>query len=114
MSEKVLPIKPSEINKLKIETIPDEMIKAVNSLILKKWNGTSAIIKQDDIVNEYLDNLKISEHPDEIDIRLERGKVFEYNWLDFEDIYRNAGWRVKFDKPGYNETYEPFFVFSKK
>jgi hypothetical protein len=40
--------------------------------------------------------------------------MFNKHWFDIEDIYRKAGWAVEFDKPGYNESYESFFVFKKK
>ena len=42
------------------------------------------------------------------------GDIFANSWLDVEDIYRNAGWDVEYDKPGYCENYEAHFVFRKK
>lgn len=111
---KIQPIKPSEIIQKKTDYIPDEMFKAINDLIVMKWNGDSATIKQIEIVNAYLDNLELSEHPLEINRKTEKDKIFNNHWLDIEDIYRNAGWKVDYDKPGYNESYEPLFVFSKK
>jgi hypothetical protein len=111
--EKIQPIKPSEIVEKKIKTIPNDMIKAVNDLIVKNWNGKSSTVKQDAIINAYLDNLTLSEHPNEINQSAERDKIFENHFLDFEDIYRKAGWKVEYDKPGFNESYEPFFVFKK-
>ena len=43
-----------------------------------------------------------------------RQELFDNHYLDIEPAYRNAGWKVEFDKPGYNETYDSYFVFSKK
>lgn len=33
-------------------------------------------------------------------------KAQDHGWLDLEDIYRDEGWTVEYDSPGYNETYE--------
>jgi len=45
---------------------------------------------------------------------LTRQGMYDKGWMDVEDAYRKAGWDVDFDKPGYNETYEANFTFSKK
>lgn len=34
------------------------------------------------------------------------------HWLNFEGAYRRAGWKVEFDKPGYNESYPATFKFT--
>lgn len=41
-------------------------------------------------------------------------EVFKKGWLNVEYLFRAAGWEVQYDKPGYNETYEAYFTFSKK
>lgn len=41
-------------------------------------------------------------------------RIFDENWLDIELIYEQFGWKVKYDKPGWDEDYDPFFEFSKK
>ena len=61
-------------------------------------------MKQDLFVDEIL---KCA--PEELQVT--RSMIFEKHWLDFEDIYRKAGWFVNFDKPAYNETYDAFFEF---
>jgi hypothetical protein len=33
-------------------------------------------------------------------------------WLDIEDIFEKAGWIVQYDSPGYNESYDGFFIFN--
>jgi hypothetical protein len=43
-----------------------------------------------------------------------RQEVFDNQWLDIEDIYREAGWKVSYDKPAYNETYKAYFTFSRR
>ena len=92
---KVKPITPDEV----AHEIPDVIIEVVNTLIKEKWNGQKAHILQDEIL------LRLS---------IPRDEVFEKHWLDFEPIYREAGWHVIYDKPGFNENYKAFFDFTKK
>ena len=32
---------------------------------------------------------------------------------DFEPIYEKAGWKVSYDGPGYNESYDGYYIFKK-
>jgi len=43
-----------------------------------------------------------------------RDEVFDKGWLNIEPMYRAAGWKVVYDKPAYNESYEPTFTFTKR
>lgn len=95
----IKPITPTEVASAKI---PDEVIKAFNDLIVAEWDGYSAVIHQDEICTLVAERLKVK-----------RQTVFANKWLDVEDIFRQAGWKVEYDKPGYNETYEATFTFSK-
>ncbi len=104
----VKPIKPSEVKKKEIE-IPDAVIEAVNEMIQEKWNGKEATIFQDDIIDRIIFINKTLNKT-----LLNRDTIFDKNYLDFEDIFRKAGWKVEYDKPGYNEDYKAYFVFSKK
>ena len=106
MSTKASPIKPEDIQDLKNFDIPSEMIEAVNELIIKNWNGSSATFKQKDLIPVYLSKVKDKEKA--------RDMLFEHRHLDFEDRFRQAGWKVHYDKPGYNENYDSFWEFEKK
>ncbi len=99
----IKPIRPEEVT----YNIPDFVIKAVNFLIQEKWNGEEAIIKQDEIMG-----LISSNDPD--DDKPSRREIYDRHWLDFEDLYREAGWFVMFDKPAYNENYDAYFQFKKQ
>jgi hypothetical protein len=99
----VEPISPNEVKKI----IPDFVIEAVNHLIKEKWNGVNATVLQDEI-------LDIIASDDIDDDKPSKREIFEKNWLDFEDLYREKGWIVEYDKPGYNEFYKAKFIFKKK
>jgi hypothetical protein len=103
-------ITPQQAKAIAITQIPDFVIGVVNDLIIKKISpnskNPSCYIKQDEIVNEIMkavDGTMIS-----------RQQVFDNHWLDFEPIFEASGWKVDFDKPGYNEDYDAVFKFSTK
>jgi hypothetical protein len=92
-----LPIKPEDVVPLRSKNIPDWVIEAVNRLIVAKWKGDQAIVYQEEIVKQYLGD-----------------GDFDYHWLNFEDIFREAGWKVVYDKPHYSESYKAHFTFMRK
>lgn len=107
MLNKVDPITPSQAKVRKINAVPPQVLEAFNELITENLSGGYAIITQKEAItriqskiNQTLGNYY---SPDDI---CERG------WLDIEDIYRKAGWKVEYDKPGFNETYEATFEFT--
>lgn len=100
---KVKPIKPKEAALKKVSDIPDGVIKAFNTLIVKNLSNGYSQVTQKDAVNEIVKNMGC-----------DREDIFNKNWLDIESHYRKAGWKVKYDKPGYNESYEAFFEFRER
>ena len=101
----VKPLAPSEVVSAQVELFPDFVIETWNTVIAKNWSGTESRILQDDIMLEL-----IAASP----MLINRGDVFAQHWLDIEDVYRAEGWAVQYDKPGYNESYDAYFVFKKK
>ncbi len=105
--EKVVePIKPEDVSELKKERMPDGVIECFNELIADNLHGGSARFTQDKAVNALMRKLCLSED--------KRNVIFENHYLDVEDIFRKAGWKVEFDKPAYCESYESNYTFSKK
>ena len=96
------PIKPKEVQDKKLASIPEEVYEAFNELIVDNWDGKSASVSQKSASVLVARALDITEQD-----------VYLRHLLDVEDVYRKAGWKVVYDKPGYNEDYEAFFVFSK-
>ena len=96
-------IKPSEVVELKKNNIPQEVFDAFNELIAKNWDGHSATVLQKDVVDLIISKFTSPVNP------------YAEHWLDIEDIYRNEGWIVEYDKPGWNEDYSgSSFKFSVK
>jgi len=101
----VKPITPDEAHVKKIESIPAPVIKIFNDLIVANYSQITkeAHIKQDDAVSKIVEEMDITRH-----------EVYERGYCDVEEIFRKAGWKVMYDKPAYNESYDAFFVFSRK
>lgn len=102
MTQPTRAITPDEVVKLKSEVFPGEVITAFNNAIALAWNGHSSTVFAADVAAEIANKLSIPV-----------SKVYELNYLDVEPIYRDAGWDVRYDKPGYDESYRSHFIFRK-
>lgn len=98
------PITPDEAKKQKVTVIPDFVISAFNDLILKNYSGNSAVVSEKEVVAKIL-----SYGPNTT-----RKMIYDNHWLDVEDVFREAGWKVYYDKPGYCESYAATFTFTRK
>ena len=102
MAKKIVPITPEGFVAEKLKALPGEAIAAFNELIIKNCSNGSATVVQEDVVE-----LMVKKG-------LNRNDIFDNHWLDVEELYEKNGWDVAYDKPGYNESYNAYFVFSKK
>ncbi len=95
------PITPAEVVKLKVTLIPDEVINAFNELIAENFSGGSSSFTEKKVVARIVKK------------GISSAEAYANHWLDVEDIYRKSGWKVDYDKPGYNESYDATFTFKK-
>ena len=99
-------ITPKEAFERTKTEIPDKVLEVWNDLIIKYHsrgkNGYSHI-KQSIASRAIADVMNVT-----------TDEVYENHWLDIEEVYRDAGWDVKYDRPGYNESYEANFEFRMK
>lgn len=101
----ITPIKPEEV---KGNQIPDQVIDVFNKLIVKNIRGSSAVVKQEEAVTAIIAQFELEGKV------VSRSEVYENGWLNVEQMYKEVGWLVRFDKPSYDESYEAYFRFSKK
>jgi len=98
----MLPLSPKQVKAEKLEAIPDFVIEAVNDLIRQNYSDYGfTLLYQKDIVQLIIDRHNVSED-----------EIYKNKWLDFEDLYRKAGWAVVYDKPAYCESYPATFKFT--
>lgn len=95
------PIKPSEVTRALVD-VPDFVIESFNELIQEEWNGSASKFTQDEVIEKIVSRGNIT-----------RYEIFEKGYLNVENFYRGAGWKVFYDKPAYSETYKAIFKFSK-
>lgn len=85
--------------------IPDAIIQAVNELLKEEFRGHSATILQKDIIRKAI----------KIDSSLTREGIFKKKYLDFESVFKQAGWNVRYIKPDYTEdAFDEYFEFTPK
>jgi len=97
------PITLDEAKTAKVNGIPHEVIESFNELITENLRGSSAKFTQKDVVARIKKKMRVASE-----------KIFDRGWLDVEPMFEREGWRVEYDKPAYNETYEATFEFSKR
>lgn len=100
------------INKKELGNIPrlwDETIEAFNELLQEKWDGKQARITQDEAVDRILDKFQYIDAGQRAN---KRAEIFKAHQLDIENLYRNEGFRVEFDKPGWDQAYTAYWIFS--
>lgn len=105
----IKPLTYDEVMDQRKSSIPDFIIEAVNECLRKKLHGKFASFTQDEVMKEALKNF-----PSDLNVSVKReDHIFDNHWLDFEPLFREAGWKVEFDKPAYNESYPARFTFTK-
>jgi metal-responsive CopG/Arc/MetJ family transcriptional regulator len=96
------PIKPSEAVGLKTVLIPDEVMLAFNEMIAQNMlNGRSEFT-----LKEVIDRIASK--------GISRAEIQKNHWLDIEDVYRAAGWKVVYDVPAMDEHYDSKYIFTVK
>ena len=104
MSE-IKPITPEEARNEAKSNIPEFVIIGVNNAIKSHYHKSGFTIKQKDILAEIM---KVA--PDD----MTNNEIFENHWMDFEDLYKNFGWNISYDSPGYCESYDEKYEFKPK
>lgn len=97
------PITPQEV--LNTVELPDKVIDAINSVIKKEWiYGKKSMNITQDILVEAI----------RIAMGITRGEAYNLGYLDFEKMYRDAGWGVEYNKPETfsNEDFDTYFRFT--
>jgi hypothetical protein len=114
MSE-VKAITPKELE-VKPITFPDYVVNAFNKLIAEKYEKArlsgskiTFTIKQSEAIDEIMTQARLLKWKG-----VTKDKIFREHYLDVEKFYEQSGWKMVFDKPGWDENYEAYWTVSVK
>jgi hypothetical protein len=109
-------ISPDQVAAHKASTFPDYVFDAFNDLIAANFTAGDAVVLQKDVIALILAkaNAGLVGTIDDSGLNLTRNEIFSKGYLNVEEVYREAGWQVEYDKPAYNESYDASFTFRKK
>ena len=104
------PITVKEAKGKMLGRIPDFVIEAFNELIGNNVSKESrneidiytAKFTQEDVLYSIINHCNRE---------IEKEEIFKNKWLDIEDIYKEMGWKVTYNKPAYNESGKASFTF---
>ena len=96
------PLSPKEAEDRRLKSIPEFVIEAFNEVLTKNLSNGFSRVTQDEVMD-----LIVPKLPND----MTRQSIYDNKWLDVEPLFREAGWKVTFDKPGYNENYNAFWEF---
>jgi hypothetical protein len=99
--QQVKPIRPQDIASKKLDIIPSIVFESFNELIVENFTDGYAKVKQPELINR-------------IKSKMCETDIFNIRWLNIELAYSEMGWNVSYDKAGFNENYESFFIFKAK
>lgn len=95
------PLRPEEAAAHKLTTLPDGVIEVFDDLIAEHYNGHYATFAQAVVVQRLL----------QAGVAGSSEEVFARHMLDVEPVYQQAGWEVRYEKPGFNEPGDAYFTF---
>lgn len=93
------PLTPREMRE-HASPIPEVVFNVFNALIAKGAGIRSVTVLEKTVVAHLVERGYTS------------AEIYEKCWLDVEPAYEAAGWRVTYDKPGYNESYDASWTFT--
>lgn len=104
----VEPIRPEDIGLAKSRTFPKYVFEAFNEQIVANYTAGRAVVLQNKVIDAIIVAASVE------GVIIDRGDVFDRKYLNVEEAYEEAGWKVTYDKPAYNESYEANFTFKKR
>lgn len=102
---------PDEVLSAKAERIPPFVIEAVNELLVTRFLDRRCVLTQNEIIERAKE---IGEARGTFPPDATESTFYDQHWLDFEPIFRQAGWSVEYDSPAWDDNYEARFVFSRR
>lgn len=96
------PITPDKVKQAQEAKIPDEVIEVFNDLIIENWDGNFARFRQEEVTGRIGEQLNITNQ-----------EVYKRKLLNIENVYKRAGWTVRYDAGDAFHQDPATFTFSK-
>ncbi len=97
------PISPNEVHLV----IPDIVIRVLNNLINKCWDGNSSTIYCKEIINAI-----IKENEETCDYEsLKPTDILDNHWFNFKYLYESVGWNILYK---YDVYLGGYYIFTKR
>ena len=94
---------PDEMIKHWEQALPDAVVETFNELLAKKFNGTSAMVTEKELLSSLLEK------------GMQAKVVNEQRWLSqTKELYQTRGWKIYFKSPGWDDNFDSYFHFSIK
>lgn len=97
-----VPISPKDIAAAKAVVIPPFVFDCFNKCIAEKFCDGQATVLTHVVCT--LIKAECTKH----------NIPFQIEFLNVEEVYKEQGWKVVYDKPAYCESYDAYFVFREK
>lgn len=95
----VKPLSPDDVQ----YDIPDFVLNAVNKMIEKKFRGSSFTFKAKELIALGRSTGATGANKD----------WYKEKWMDFENIYREMGWKVRYEQPSYGDSdFDAYYEFT--
>lgn len=93
------PVGPDDLPPMEKKPIPPFVFDIVNQMLAEAEDRDFIRLELYRVKKTIMANMPKDEGP------------FHRDWLDFEQAYRDAGWKVDFDAPPYGEDYDACYYF---
>jgi hypothetical protein len=93
---------PQDVADTRVATFPDAVLEVINGLLVKHYRGVGAEI-----------TFNLEEAKNALLEKFPESSPATHGWLDFEAVYRAAGWKVTFDSPSIGDNYKAYYSFRK-
>lgn len=107
---KLLPSTPHSLLSAKHQA-PEFVVEAFNKLLQLKFDGTKAVITQEEAVRMLVLKMRFSRSNIIGTVKAQeeycREKIFQHKYLDIEPLYEKFGWKVSYDPDKLEYTFLP-------
>ena len=88
------------------KSVPDAVLECWNEAIMENLQVSGQKNVSSSFTLKYLSK-KIQK---KMNCNFEQAK--KAGWFDLEKVFRDQGWKVEYDQPAYNESYDSTYYFS--